>query len=193
MNLIYFLKALHIVGFVAWFAGLFYLVRIFVYHVEARERPQPEQDILTNQFNLMEWRVYKIIANPAMMLTWTAGLLMLLLPFVNPAYPNYLSSDVGTPGWMHLKLLLLALLTGYHLWCKGQIKKLEAVAATLSAFRFRLANELPTLFLVAIAYIAVFGKAGTLRYSYLFFGMALFTGLLYFGARAYKNRREKIG
>ena len=54
-------KSLHIVGAVAWFAGLFYLVRMFVYHVEALAKPQPERDILTRQFNLMEWRVYRII------------------------------------------------------------------------------------------------------------------------------------
>ena len=58
-----FFKAIHVVGFVAWFAGMFYLVRMFVYHVEAFDKTQPERDILARQFNLMEWRVYKIICN----------------------------------------------------------------------------------------------------------------------------------
>jgi len=190
MLLIPFLKALHIVGFVAWFAGLFYLVRLFVYHIEANDKPQPEQDILKNQFNVMEWRVYKIIANPAMMITWTAGLVMILLPFFDAAYPNYLM-DVGSPGWMHLKLLLVVLLTVYHLWCKRQIKKLEAGESKLSAFQFRLANEVPTLFLVGISFLAVYGRAGTLSYPYWFGGVAAFGVLVYLGARAYKRRREK--
>lgn len=188
--LITFLKALHIVGFVAWFAGLFYLVRMFVYHVEANEKSQPEQDILKKQFNLMQWRVYKIIANPAMMLTWTAGLIMLALPFIDKAYPNYLTGGVGSPGWMHLKLTLLILLLVYHIWCKRQIKKLEAGDSKLSAFQFRLANEVPTIFLVGIVFLAVYGKAGTLSYAYLFGGLIVFTVLLYLGARAYKKRRE---
>ncbi|MDX1940085.1 MAG: CopD family protein [Saprospiraceae bacterium] len=189
MSIIYFFKALHIIGFVAWFSGLFYLVRMFVYHIEANDKPQPEQDILKKQFNLMQWRVYKIIANPAMMITWMAGLVMIITPFVNKNYPNYLSTDVGTPGWMHLKLMLVVLLTVYHVWCKIQIKKLESGANKLSAFQFRLANEIPTLFLISIAFLAVFGKAGTLNYAYLFGGLIVFAILLYFGARAYKKRR----
>ncbi|MEL6945933.1 MAG: CopD family protein, partial [Bacteroidota bacterium] len=76
-NLLYFLKALHVIGFVSWFAGLFYLVRIFVYHVEASEKTEPERSVLTQEFMQMQKRVYKIICNPAMMLTWTAGLGML--------------------------------------------------------------------------------------------------------------------
>ncbi|MBK7873148.1 MAG: CopD family protein [Saprospiraceae bacterium] len=189
MSVIYFFKALHVVGFVAWFSGLFYLVRMFVYHIEANDKPQPEQDILKKQFNLMQWRVYKIIANPAMMITWMAGLVMVITPFVNKNYPNYLSTDVGTPGWMHLKLMLVVLLTVYHVWCKIQIKKLESGANKLSAFQFRLANEIPTLFLISIAFLAVFGKAGTLNYGYLFGGLIVFAILLYLGARAYKKRR----
>ncbi len=190
MLLIQFLKALHIVGFVAWFAGLFYLVRIFVYHIEANDKPQPEQDILKKQFNIMEWRVYKIISNPAMMITWTAGLIMIILPFVNKSLPNYLT-DVGSPGWMHLKLTLLVILTVYHVWCKGQIKKLEAGQSKLSAFQFRLANEVPTIFLVGISFLAVYGKAGTLSYPYWFGGVVAFGVFVYLGARAYKKRREQ--
>lgn len=189
MLLIQFFKALHVVGFVAWFAGLFYLVRIFVYHIEANDKSQPEQDILKKQYNIMEWRVYKIITNPAMMITWTAGLVMIITPFVNKNIPNYLT-DVGSPGWMHLKLTLLVLLTIYHVWCKRQIKKLETGQGKLTAFQFRLANEVPTIFLVGISFLAVYGRAGTLSYGYLFGGLIAFSALLYLGASAYKKRRE---
>jgi putative membrane protein len=99
--------------------------------------------------------------------------------------------DVGSPGWMHLKLLLVVLLTVYHLWCKRQIKKLEADESRLSAFQFRLANEVPTLFLVGISFLAVYGRAGTLSYPYWLGGVVAFGVLVYLGARAYKRRREK--
>ncbi len=184
-------KMLHIIGFVAWFAGLFYLVRVFVYHAEAAGKPPAERDILTAQYNLMAWRVYRIICNPAMMITWTAGLLMLGLGLFRADVVNYLSVEAGTPGWMHLKLLLLVLLTAYHLWCKRSIRRLEAGTSRLNDFQFRLLNEVPTLFLVAIVVLAVYGNRGLLNYGYLAIGLLLFTGLLYAGARAYKRRRQQ--
>ncbi len=188
MDLFYFFKSLHIVGFVAWFAGLFYLGRLLVYHVEANGKPQPEQDILKKQFSLMQWRVYKIIANPAMMLTWTAGLVMLALGFLDKA-PNYLDAAVGKGGWMHAKLTLLVLLTVFHIWNKNVVKKLEAGTNKRSAFQLRLANEVSTLFLVAIVFLAVYGKAGTLNYGFLFGGLFVFAILLYLSANAYRKKR----
>jgi len=189
-NWIYILKALHAVGFVAWFAGLFYLVRMFVYHVEAFDKEQPERDILSKQLNLMEWRVYKIICNPAMMITWTAGLVMLGIGIFNEGVPNYLASGVGTPGWMHLKLLLLVLLLGYHLWSKRIIKRLEKGERVFTAWRFRLFNEVPTILLVAIVFVATLGNRGLLNYIYLTGGLVVFIGLIWYGAYSYKKRRE---
>lgn len=191
-NALLFFKALHVVGFVSWFAGLFYLVRIFVYYTEAATKTAPEKDILQANFGKMQQRVYKIICNPAMMITWTAGLVMLGLGLYSPTVPNYLSVEMGTPGWMHLKLLLLVLLTVYHLWCKRIIKQLENNTNTFTPFQFRLFNELPTLFLVSIAYIAVYGKIGQLNYLYLLIGVALFALLVYRGAVAYKKRRMTL-
>lgn len=190
-NTLFFFKALHVVGFVSWFAGLFYLGRIFVYDEEASGKAEPAQTTLRQQFNLMEWRVYRIICNPAMMITWAAGLVMLALGWVSPLIPNYLSS--GTPGWMHLKLLLLLLMTVYHLWNKRIIRRMEQGQRPFSSWQYRLLNEMPTLFLIAISYIAVYGKAGTLNYLYLFGGILLFVGMIFLGARAYKKSRERKG
>ncbi len=184
------LKSIHVIGFVAWFAGLFYLVRMFVYYAEAKEQQEPAKSIMEKQYSLMSWRVYKIIANPAMMITWTAGLAMLGLGFTDYAV-NYLSAQTGTPGWMHLKLTLLVLLTIYHLWCKRMIKKLDEDRANTTSWQFRLWNEVPTLFLVAISFIATLGVRGRLNYLYLGIGLLVFTGLIYWGARAYKKRREQ--
>ena len=181
MNIILIAKSIHIIGFVSWFAGMFYLVRMFVYYRESLDKAEPEKSILAGQFLQMQWRVYKIILNPAMMITWTAGIVMLV---VNSAYL--------TLPWLHVKLLLLVLLTGYHLFCKRIIKQFEAGVVRFDSFQLRLFNEIPTLFLVSIVFIAVFGKAGTLNYMYLALGVILFAGMVFGGARAYKKKREKI-
>lgn len=187
MQLLLLLKALHVVGFVSWFAGQFYLVRIFVNHAEAFDKPEAERSVLAPYFTGMEWRVYKVILTPAMGITWLAGLGMLALGLWSDSAPNYF--DMGTPGWMHLKLFLLILLSGYHGWCKTVIPKLEQGSSPYTAWQFRLLNEVPTLFLVAIAFTAVLGKAGQLNYLYLAVGIVLFAGLIYRGARAYARRR----
>lgn len=187
MNWLLLLKALHVVGFVSWFAGQFYLVRIFVNHAEAFDKPEAERKVLAPYFTGMEWRVYKVILNPAMMITWLAGLGMLALGFFSNQVPNYF--DMGTPGWMHLKLTLLILLSAYHGWCKTIIPKLESGSTPFTSWQFRLLNEVPTLFLVAISFVAVLGKSGQLNYLYLTLGVLLFAGLIYRGARAYARRR----
>ena len=161
INALFFFKSLHVIGFVSWFAGLFYLVRMFVYYVEASEKNEPERGILTQQFLQMQERVYKIICNPAMMITWIGGLSMLGLGLFTDQVPNYLSIENGTPGWMHLKLVLLIGLLFYHLRCKKIIKNLKAGTNKLTPFQFRLFNEIPTLFLVGIVFTAVYGKLGT--------------------------------
>jgi len=173
----FYFKALHIIGFVSWFAGLFYLVRLFVYHVEAEQKPQPERDILKKQFSLMEWKLYKIITNPAMIITVVFGSLMLIQ---NPAYFSM--------GWMQIKLVLLGLLIGYHHYCKRIIKNLENGTNKLDSFQMRLLNEVPTLFLVSIVLFAVV-KNG-LNYWYVLIGVVAFSIFLFYAARAYKNKRE---
>jgi putative membrane protein len=178
LNLITIFKSLHIIGFVAWFAGLFYLVRILIYHTEALDKADPEKSVLTKQFQQMEWRVYKIICNPAMMITWTFGIGMLV---VNTAYLQF--------GWMHAKLLFVVLLTVYHLMSKRMIKRLEKGEAPMNSFRLRLFNEVPTLFLAAIVFLAVLGKANNLNYMYWAIGLLVFGGLVYFGARSYARKR----
>lgn len=189
-NLLLFLKGLHVVGFVSWFAGLFYLVRIFVYYTEAGAKAEPDRTILTREFGLMQQRVYKIICNPAMMITWTAGIGMLLLGLFHPSISNYLDPSLG--GWMYFKLFFLFLLTGYHHWCKRIITELENGNCKFDSFQFRLFNEVPTLFLVSISFTAVYGNVGLLNYGYLLLGVGIFGCLVYRGAVAYRKRREQM-
>src|SRR5690606_23577791 len=140
----FYFKALHIIGFVSWFAGLFYLVRLFVYHVEAEQKPQPQSEILCKQFNIMAHKLYRIITTPAMVFTLIFGFAMLI------QHPDYLSSS-----WMRIKLALVFLLIGYHFFCKRIIRDLENQTNRLSSFQLRLLNEVPTLFLVSIVLFAV--------------------------------------
>lgn len=180
MSLLPLFKALHVFGFVSWFAGLFYLVRIFVYHTEAMKRPEPEKSILIKEFNAMQWRVYKIICNPGMMITWSCGLAMLYL---------YGIEWLKTQTWMQVKLVLLFALLAYHLHAKKVIQKLENGEGYFTSFQFRLWNELPTLFLLSIALLAVYRN--TLNFLYAFVGILAFAFLLVMAARAYRNYREK--
>jgi len=174
------LKALHVFGFVAWFAGLFYLVRIFVYHREAMDRTEPARSILIKEFNAMQWRVYKIICNPGMMITCICGLGMLYIHGWEWFRVNY---------WMHVKLVLLLGLLAYHLYAKQIILKLETGANPFTSFQFRLLNEVPTLFLLSIALLAVYKN--TLNFIYAFLGILLFGFLLVISAKAYRNWRVK--
>lgn len=176
----FFFKALHFIGFVAWFAGLFYLVRMFVYHVEAKDRPEAEAKVLVPQYNLMEWRVYRIICNPAMMITWTAGIVMIALYGWGWFSVNY---------WLWIKLVFLIGLTGYHLWTKRIIQQLESGNMVFSSFQFRLLNEVPTMFLVAIVLLAVYKNSLNALWAML--GLIGFGVLLYIGTKAYKRAREK--
>lgn len=173
------LKALHIIGFTAWFAGLFYLVRMFVYHTEAYDKPQPEQDILRKQLNMMESKVYKIICTPAMLLTYICGTMMIV---------DYGMDWFKVNGWLHIKLLLIFLLTGYHHYCKGLIQKMEVGKTGFSSFQFRLFNELPSLLLIAIVLLAVFKNK--LNFLYAIIGILIAGVLMYLIARVYKNKRE---
>lgn len=179
MEILLLFKALHIVAFVAWFGGLFYLVRMFVYHREAFDKEEPARSILIAQFELMEDRVYRIICNPGMMLTWFFGLGMLYTYGLEWMKVNY---------WMHVKLVLLFGLTSYHMYCKMIIQLLRNSAGGITPFQYRLLNEVPTLFLVAIVIIAIYRNMAD--FGYVFGGILLFGVILYLFARLYKKMRR---
>ena len=183
MNWYLLFKALHIVGFVAWFAGLFYLVRMFVHHTMSLRREEPARGILAAKFTEMESLVYRVIVNPAMMITWTFGLSML-------AYNTYYFGGAWwtANGWMHVKLVLLVLLVGYQLWAKGVMKKLADGQNPYSDYQFRLANEVPTLFLLAIVLLAVFRSL--LNYLVALGAVFAFGVVLVVFTKWYKKRRE---
>lgn len=179
MEILLLFKSLHVVGFVGWFGGLFYLVRIFVYHREAFDKPIHEQEVLIPQYKIMEDRVYRIICNPGMMITWTFGLIMLYIHGWDWFKVNY---------WMHAKLVLLFGLTYYQISCKSIIKKLANKTAGMDSFQYRLFNEVPTLFLLSIVLLAVYRNL--LDFGIAFVGVLLFGVILYGFAKFYKNKRQ---
>ncbi|MDF5715447.1 MAG: protoporphyrinogen oxidase HemJ [Rhizonema sp. NSF051] len=138
-------KAFHLVGIVVWFAGLFYLVRLFIYHVEANEEPEPARTILKNQYQIMEKRLYSIITTPGMLVTVAMAIGLLTT-----------EPDVLKEGWLHIKLLFVLLLIGYHHYCKRLMKQLAVDKCTWGSQQLRALNEAPTVMLVVIVLLAVF-------------------------------------
>jgi putative membrane protein len=129
---------------VTWMAGLFYLPRLFVYHAEAQARTDGTRDVLTAQFTIMEQRLLGIITTPALVATWLGGLTML-------GHNSALLSQ----RWMLVKLVLLLLLSGYHGWMSGVVKRLARGEHVMTSERFRVMNEVPTVALVLIVTYAV--------------------------------------
>lgn len=170
-------KAMHLIGMVSWMAGLFYLVRLMVYHAETVDRPEPERGILARQYTLMERKVYRIILQPAVVITWSFGITMLILQ------PGWL-----TQIWIYGKLASIALLTGYTYYCKGLIRQLEAHAAGHTHVFYRILNEVPTVLMVAVIFLAVFKNR--INWWYLAGGIALFSTLIFGAVRRVAKKRR---
>lgn len=133
------LKAFHLIAIICWFAALFYLPRLFIYHTTS------EDTVSKERFKIMEAKLYSIIATPSMLVTIILGLGLLHL---NPAY--YLSA-----GWMHAKLSLVVLCVIYHLVCRHYMLQLRSDSCTKSDKFFRVFNEAPVFLLVPIVILAV--------------------------------------
>jgi putative membrane protein len=159
-----YLKALHLVAVVSWFAGLLYVVRLFIYHVESASRPEPERSVLHAEYARIERMLWHRIAWPAFLAAAAFGLWLMVLVRAWEA------------PWFHLKAALLLLLVAYHLLC-GRIRKdLEAGRCRLSSLQLRLWNESATLLLFAIVFAAVLKSPGAAGKGML--GVAGFAVLL---------------
>ncbi len=170
-------KALHIIFVVSWFAGLFYIVRLFIYHTEANARQELERKVLHDQFSIMEWRLWYIITTPAMYLTVLFGTFML---FANTAL-------IKAP-WMHVKLTFVFVLLIYHFICQRLMNQLKSGTSKWTTNHLRLWNEFSTLILVAVVFLAVQKNelnwiGGVLG----FFGVGI---AIMIGIKAYKKWRK---
>ena len=165
---------------VAWFAGLFYLVRLFVYHVEAYDKSEAESDVLIPQYQVMESRLYRIILRPAMLMTWVFGLALV--------YSRGLEW-VKDSSWLHLKLFLVVLLSGYSESLGKIIKRLAQGEKVMTSYQFRLFNEVPTLFLLAVILLAVFKNMT--NFAYTFIAIIVMGIILMIFTKIYKRIRLK--
>jgi len=138
MTALLWFKAIHVISMATWFAGLLYLGRLFVYHVEAEEKKQDEKQILQAQFEIMERRLYYGIAWPGLAMTVGFGFTLMVL------------TQAYLEGWFHIKLTLVIALILYHFKAGSLRKKLLTRQNTWSLFRFRLFNEIATVFLISI-------------------------------------------
>ena len=138
-------KTLHIVGVVVWFAGLFYLVRLFIYHREAEELDPALRSAFQQQYALMEKRLANIITTPGMVVAVVCAIGLLR---VNPAWLHQ--------GWMHAKLAFVAALLAYHAFCYRLMGQLQRGDCSWSGRQLRALNELPTLLLVVVVMLVVF-------------------------------------
>ena len=141
----YWFKAFHLIGVVVWFAGLFYIARLFIYHVEADNEPEPAATILKNQYELMERRLFNIITTPGMILTVAMAIGLLWLS------PEWLKQ-----GWMHAMLGFVVLLLGYHHYCAKLMKQLRKGECKWGSKQLRAFNEAPTLLLLVIVMLVIF-------------------------------------
>lgn len=133
------LKAWHLIAMVTWFAGLFYLPRLFVYHAMSDDRPSIER------FKVMERKLYYGITMPAMIVTLALGFWMLY---------DYAWAVYGHMGWLRVKLGLLAVLVAYHFYCGHLLKRFAQDANPHTHVWYRFFNEVPVLFLIGIVLLA---------------------------------------
>ena len=171
------IKSLHIIFVVSWFAGLFYIVRLFIYHTEAQAKTEVEKQILSTQFIEMEKKLWWIITTPAMVLTFLFGTWML---FLNPVL-------LEQP-WMHFKLAFVGLLLVYHFVCQKIMFDLKRGLFKWKSNGLRMWNEVATLALVAIVFLVEMqGTMNWIKGTVGFFAVAI--GLM-IGIKIYKTLRR---
>ena len=141
MNYYLLFKSLHLIAVISWMAGLLYLPRIFVYHVENSEKKET-----TDIFEVMEKRLYFYIMRPAMILSWLFGIILIYISGI----------DIFSQLWMHIKLGLVVLLSIYHEYLGICLRSLKLKTNTKTSKFFRIINEVPTILLIFIIFIVIF-------------------------------------
>ncbi len=173
-----YIKSLHLIFVVTWFAGLFYIPRLFIYQIEANERPDNEKSILLPQLQLMTKRLWYIISWPSAVLAVFFALWLL-----------YLAPDWLQEGWMQVKLGFVVLLLFYHFKCHNLVKQLEKGTCTWTSNQMRLWNEVATLILFSVVFLVILKNAFNWIYGVI--GIFSLAGLLMVGIKVYKRLRAK--
>ena len=175
MDFLY-LKALHIIFVVTWFAGLFYIVRLFIYHVEAEKKESPAKEILQTQYKLMSKRLWYIITWPSCILACGFAIWML-----------YQNPDLLLANWMLIKLGFVGLLILYHLSCQRIYNNLQNDIIKTTSFKLRMFNEVSTILLFAIVFLVVLKN--TISWIWGVVGIIAIGVLLMAGIKLYKRVR----
>ncbi len=173
-----YMKALHIIFVVTWFSGLFYMVRLFIYHTEVEKKENPAKEILQTQYKLMEKRLWYIITWPSAILTGFFAFWMLV---ENPVYLE--------EAWMHIKLVFVLALYFYHGACHFIYKQLQRGEIKYTSLKLRIWNEVATIILFAIVFLAVLKN--TINWIWGVVGIVLVSALLMIVIKLYKKTRNK--
>lgn len=173
-----YIKALHLIFVITWFAGLFYIPRLFIYHIEATNKPSPEREILSDQLKIMTKRLWYIITWPSAILATFFAIWLLIL------FPSWLSQP-----WMHVKLLFVVLLILYHLKNHQIFKKFQKDIIRYTSNYMRIWNEGATLILFAIVFLVIL--KGTFNWIYGVIGIVVLGILLMLGIKLYKRIRNE--
>ena len=172
----FYIKALHIVFIVTWFAGMFYIVRLFIYNTEANEKPEPERSILQNQFSIMIKRLWLGITWPSALLTLVFGPWMWVL--------------LGAlPQWLMIKLAFVIGLYAYHFTLHALYKQQKQGIFKYSSQKLRVWNEVATIFLVAIVMLATVKQS--LSFVWGLIGLIGLIVVLMSAIKIYKALRSK--
>jgi putative membrane protein len=177
MDFLY-VKSLHIIFVVTWFAGLFYIVRLFIYQTEAEDKEAPAKEILQTQYKLMSKRLWYIITWPSAIL---ASFFAFWILYINPYY-------LQEP-WMLVKLSFVFALYFYHGFCHKIFRKVQNNQIKYTAFQLRIFNEVATILLFAIVFLVTLKSA--INWIWGVVGIILFVGLMALGIKLYKTIREK--
>jgi putative membrane protein len=169
------MKGFHLIFVITWFAGLFYMPRLFIYQTEANSKAEPDRSILINQFKLMSRRLWYMI-------TWPSAILALL--FGSSIMHLYFQSI-----WFWIKMALVLALYIYHFIMQSIYSGLTKDKYKYTSYQLRIFNEVGTVFLVAIVFLAILKDA--INYFILFAGIVSLLLLLYLGIRAYRRHRER--
>jgi protoporphyrinogen IX oxidase len=181
-----YVKALHIIFVVTWFAGLFYVVRLFIYHAEANEKPEPARTILSGQLALMAKRLWYGITWPSAIITLALGPAVWLL-YGGGTMAGALEV-LRTQNWLEIKLLLVAGLYAYHLTLHRIFRQQSVGVFKYSSQQLRVWNEVATLFLVAIVMLVVVKQGMSPVWGLL--GLALLVVVLMSAIKIYKLVRK---
>jgi putative membrane protein len=172
-----YIKSLHLIFVITWFAGLFYVPRIFIYHIEATKKTATEKEILTAQLKLMAKRLWYIITWPSAILSIIFGSWLLILA------PYWLEQP-----WMHAKLGFVFLLVVYQIKTHFIFKELQADKIRYSSNFMRVWNEGATLILFAVVFLVLLKS--TLNMAYGLLGLFGLAALLMLGIKLYKRIRS---